>query len=165
MRTPSTKAADVVRQWFIVDATDLPLGRLATEVATILMGKHRALYTPHTDTGDGVVVINAGKVKLTGQKLDKKLAYRHSGFPGGIRSETYRSLIERRPDFAIEKAVKGMLPKSSLGRGMLTKLKVYADASHPHAAQQPQPIDLRARFPQQSVQAAAAKAQPAAVGA
>jgi large subunit ribosomal protein L13 len=115
----------------------VPLGRIASRIATVPRGKHTARYTPHVDTGDFVVVINAEKVKLTGQKLDKKFYYKHSGIPGGFRAEAYRSVMERKPEFAIEKAVKGMLPKTPLGRKMHGKLKVYAGESHPHTAQKP----------------------------
>ena len=145
--TPSTitakKAdADKSRVWFVVDATDKPLGRLASEIARVLRGKHKPIFTPHVDTGDFVIVVNAGKVKLTGNKLDKKFYYHHSGIPGGFKAEAYRSLLERKPEWPIEKAVKGMLPKNVLGRQMLTKLKVYATPDHPHAAQQPKPLEV-----------------------
>ncbi|MBL9112293.1 MAG: 50S ribosomal protein L13 [Myxococcales bacterium] len=130
------------RAWFVVDATDKPLGRLASEVARVLRGKHKPTYTPHQDTGDVVIVVNAGKVKLTGQKLDTKFYYRHSGIPGGFRAEAYRDLLDRKPEFPIEKAVKGMLPKNVLGREMLGKLKVYATPDHPHAAQKPQALTV-----------------------
>ncbi len=138
LRTVSANLADVNRRWFVVDAADQPLGRIASRIATILRGKHHALYTTHVDTGDFVVVINAEKVKLTGNKLDGKFFYKHSGIPGGFRAESYRSLMARKPEFAIEKAVKGMLPKNPLGRQMHTKLKVYAGATHPHGAQKPE---------------------------
>ena len=128
--------------WFVVDATDKPLGRLASEIARVLRGKHKPSFTPHLDMGDFVVVVNAGKVKLTGQKLDKKFWYRHSGIPGGFKAESYRHVLARRPELPIEKAVKGMLPKNVLGRQMLTKLKVYATPDHPHAAQQPKPLEI-----------------------
>ena len=134
--------ADKSRAWFVVDAADKPLGRLASEIARVLRGKHKPTYTPHIDTGDFVIVVNAGKVKLTGNKLDKKFAYRHSGIPGGFRAEAYRHLIARKPEVPIEKAVRGMLPKNVLGREMLTKLKVYATPDHPHAAQQPKPLEV-----------------------
>lgn len=142
MRTQSAKASEVERHWYVVDATDQPLGRLATKVATVLRGKHRPEFTPHVDTGDFVIVVNAEKVKLTGAKLDKKFWYRHSGIPGGFKATPYRQLLARRPDFAIEKAVRGMLPKTSLGRKMGKKLKVYAGATHPHAAQKPEPLTV-----------------------
>ena len=132
--------AQAQRAWWVVDATGKPLGRLASEIAAVLRGKHKPVFTPHTDTGDFVVVVNAAKVKLTGQKLDKKFYYHHSGHPGSIRSESYRHLMVRKPEFAIEKAVKGMLPKNVLGRKLFTKLKVYSTPDHPHAAQQPKPF-------------------------
>jgi large subunit ribosomal protein L13 len=143
-RTFTAKKADADknRTWFVVDAADKPLGRLASEIARVLRGKHKPTYTPHIDTGDFVIVVNAGKVKLTGNKLDKKFYYHHSGIPGGFRAEAYRHLIERKPEMPIEKAVKGMLPKNVLGREMFTKLKVYATPDHPHAAQKPQPLEV-----------------------
>jgi large subunit ribosomal protein L13 len=146
--TPTTHAAkpaeaDKSRAWFVVDATDKPLGRLASEIARVLRGKHKPIFTPHVDTGDFVIVVNAGKVKLTGQKADKKFWYRHSGIPGGFKAESYRHVLERKPEWPIEKAVKGMLPKNVLGRQMLTKLKVYATPDHPHAAQQPKPLEMK----------------------
>ncbi|HTQ45121.1 MAG TPA: 50S ribosomal protein L13 [Polyangiaceae bacterium] len=131
------------RSWWVVDAADKPLGRLASEVAHVLRGKHKPQYTPHEDTGDFVIVVNAGKVKLTGGKLDKKFYYHHSGIPGGFTAESYRHLLERNPTFPVEKAVKGMLPKGVLGRQMLTKLKVYATPDHPHAAQKPQALKVK----------------------
>jgi len=145
--TPSTitakKAdADKSRAWFVVDATDKPLGRLASEIARVLRGKHKPIFTPHIDTGDFVIVVNASKVKLTGNKLDKKFWYRHSGIPGGFKAESYRHVLERKPEWPIEKAVRGMLPKNVLGREMLTKLKIYATPDHPHAAQQPKPLEI-----------------------
>lgn len=140
MRTESAKASEIDRSWFVVDATDVPLGRLASRVAGVLKGKHRPTYTPHVDTGDFVVVINAEKVKLTGRKLTAKKWFHHSGYPGGIKAEAYGDLLQRRPEFVIEKAVKGMLPKTSLGRTCFRKLKVYAGPTHPHAAQKPQPF-------------------------
>jgi large subunit ribosomal protein L13 len=140
MRTVSAKSSEIERKWYVVDATDQPLGRLASRVATVLRGKHRPDFTPHADTGDFVIVINAEKVKLTGDKLDSKFWYRHSGIPGGFKATPYRHLLARRPDFAIEKAVHGMLPKSALGRRIQKKLKVYAGPTHPHAAQKPEPL-------------------------
>lgn len=142
MSTVSAKANEVERKWFVVDATDLPLGRLASNVASILRGKHKPIYTPHVDTGDFVVVINAEKVKLTGNKLDGKLYQRHSGQPGGFKETPYRKLMAEKPDFVIEKAVRGMLPKNPLGRKMGGKLKVYAGAVHPHTAQQPDTLTV-----------------------
>ncbi|MDH5491038.1 MAG: 50S ribosomal protein L13 [Myxococcales bacterium] len=142
MRTLSAKPQEIKRRWFVVDATDLSLGRLASKVAHVLRGKHRPDYTPHADAGDFVIVLNAEKVKLTGAKLDQKMYFRHSGHPGGMWAESYRNLLERRPDFVIEKAVKGMLPKGSLGRKMNRKLKVYAGGIHPHQAQKPEALAL-----------------------
>ena len=128
------------RKWWVVDAEGKPLGRLASQIATILRGKNKPTFTPHVDTGDFVIVVNAKKVLLTGRKLDQKLYVRHSGSPGGFQSESYGDLIERKPELPITKAVKGMLPKNILGRELLTKLKVYPGPDHPHAAQQPQPL-------------------------
>lgn len=140
MPTKSVKSSEVERKWYVVDATNQPLGRLASRVAHVLRGKHRAEFTPHADAGDFVIVTNASNVKLTGQKTEKKFYYHHSGHPGGLRAEPYGHLIERRPEFVIEKAVKGMLPKNTLGRKMAKKLKVYADGTHPHSAQKPEPF-------------------------
>ncbi len=142
MRTLSAKTNEVDRGWHVVDATDQPLGRLASKVATVLRGKHRTDFTPHADTGDFVIVINADKVKLTGGKLDKKFYFRHSGYPGGIKATSYRELLAKRPEKAIEKAVWGMLPKNHIGRRTHKKLKVYAGPKHPHAAQKPAPLAL-----------------------
>lgn len=142
MRTYSPKPGDVERQWHVIDATDVVLGRLASHAATLLRGKHKPVYAPHIDTGDFVIVINADKVALTGNKLDQKIAYRHSGRPGGLRATTYSDLLEKNPRRVIEKAVKGMLPHHSLGRKMLTKLKVYAGPEHPHQAQKPVPFEI-----------------------
>ncbi|MFO0550946.1 MAG: 50S ribosomal protein L13 [Polyangiaceae bacterium] len=141
-KTYSAKPAEVAdqRQWWVVDASEQPLGRLASRIAMVLRGKNKPIFTPHVDTGDFVVVVNADKIKLTGRKLDQKKYVRHSGEPGGFREEAYGKLIERRPELPIVKAVKGMLPKNTLGRQLLTKLKVYAGADHPHAAQKPQPL-------------------------
>ena len=143
-QTFQAKPADVVdnRKWFVVDASGQPLGRLASKVASILMGKTKPTFTSHCDTGDFVVIVNADKIKLTGNKLDQKHFYHHSGIPGGFRRESYRHLLERKPELPIEKAVKGMLPKSVLGRQMITKLKVYSSADHPHAAQKPEALAL-----------------------
>ena len=140
MRTESAKASEVQRAWFVVDAENQTLGRLSAKIATILRGKHKAIFTPHVDTGDFVVVINAEKVKLTGAKLDDKVYYHHSGYFGGIKSITAGKLLEKRPEDVIKIAVKGMLPKNPLGRQMFTKLKVYAGPTHPHQAQQPQAL-------------------------
>ena len=142
MRTYSPKPGDVQRQWHVIDATDVVLGRLASQVASLLRGKHKPIYAPHVDTGDFVIIINADKVHLSGDKAVKKLAYRHSGYPGGLRSVRYGDLLADHPEKAIEKAVKGMLPKNSLGRQMLLKLKVYSGDQHPHAAQQPAPFEI-----------------------
>lgn len=131
------------RAWWVVDATGKPLGRLASEVAKVLRGKHKPQYTPHEDTGDFVIVVNADKVTLTGGKLDKKFYYHHSGIPGGFTAESYRHLLARNGTFPVEKAVKGMLPKGVLGRQMLTKLKIYTTPDHPHAAQKPQPLNVK----------------------
>jgi large subunit ribosomal protein L13 len=140
--TFSPKQSDIVRAWHVVDADGLVLGRLSSEVARILRGKHKPIFAPHVDTGDHVIVVNASKIVMTAGKADKTHAYRHSGYPGGLRSETYSSLLENRPEELIRRSVRGMLPKGTLGRKMLGKLKVYAGPSHPHAAQLPQPLDL-----------------------
>jgi large subunit ribosomal protein L13 len=138
-----TKArAQATRAWWVVDATGKPLGRLASEVASVLRGKHKPTYTPHEDTGDFVVIVNADKVLLTGNKLDKKFYYRHSGIPGGFRAESARHLFARDATVPLEKAVRGMLPKGVLGREMITKLKLYATPDHPHAAQKPLPLPV-----------------------
>ena len=131
------------RVWFVVDAAGKPLGRLASEIARVLRGKHKPTFTPHVDTGDFVIVVNADKVLLTGNKLESKKYQHHSGIPGGFKAESYRHLLARRPTLPIEKAVKGMLPKNVLGRQMLTKLKVYATPDHPHIAQKPQPLTVK----------------------
>ncbi len=142
MRTYTPKPGDITREWHVIDATDVVLGRLASQAATLLRGKHKPQFAPHVDTGDFVIIINADKVALTGAKAQQKRAYRHSGFPGGLRSTTYAELLEKSPEKAVEKAIRGMLPKNSLGRQQLTKLKVYAGANHPHAAQQPKPFEI-----------------------
>lgn len=142
MRTFSPKASDVERQWHVIDASDVVLGRLASQVAILLRGKHKPIFAPHMDTGDFVIVVNAAKVALTGAKLENKMAYRHSGYPGGIRSVPYSELLAKRPERAVEKAVRGMLPKNSLGRSTLRKLKVYAGPHHPHEAQRPTPYTI-----------------------
>jgi large subunit ribosomal protein L13 len=142
VRTYTPKAGDVTRQWLVIDATDVVLGRLASQVAVLLRGKHKATFAPHVDTGDFVVVINADKVALTGSKLEQKRAYRHSGYPGGLKSRTYTEMLDKHPAKAVEKAVRGMLPKNTLGRAQLSKLKVYAGPDHPHQAQQPQPFEI-----------------------
>ena len=140
MRTDSASNTDTDRSWYVLDAADVPLGRLASRVASVLRGKHRPDFAPHADNGDFVIVVNAEKVKLTGAKLDQKRWYHHSHYPGGLKEERYRDLLGRRPEFVIEKAVKGMLPKTSLGRRQARKLKVYAGEKHPHAAQKPEPF-------------------------
>jgi large subunit ribosomal protein L13 len=142
VRTYTPKPGDVQRDWYVIDATDVVLGRLATHVATLLRGKHKPTFAPHVDGGDFVIVINADKVALSGNKRTSKLAYRHSGYPGGLRSVAYGELLEKNPERAIEKAVRGMIPKTTLGRQQLGKLKVYRGAEHPHAAQQPQPFEI-----------------------
>jgi large subunit ribosomal protein L13 len=142
VRTFSPKPADVQRQWHVIDATDVVLGRLAVQTATLLRGKHKPVFAPHVDTGDFVIIVNAGKVALSGNKRDAKLAHRHSGYPGGLSSVPYGVLLDKDPRKAIEKAVWGMLPKNRLGRAMLKKLKVYAGPEHPHKAQQPQPFEI-----------------------
>ncbi len=134
------KPLEVTHRWFVVDAAGIPLGRLASRIASVLRGKNKPEYTPSVDTGDFVIVVNAEKVGLTGNKLDGKFYYRHSGIPTGFKQESYRLLIQRKPEFIIEKAVKGMLPKNVLGRQMHGKLKVYAGPTHPHTAQQPAPL-------------------------
>ncbi len=144
-KTYSPKPGDIERSWFVVDATDLPLGRLASEVATLLRGKHKPSYAPHVDGGDFIIIINAEKVAVTSGKSQTKIYYRHSGYPGGIKAETFESLRERRPEAIIERAVTGMLPKNRLGRQMGRKLKVYAGPDHPHIAQKPQALQLDIR--------------------
>jgi large subunit ribosomal protein L13 len=145
VRTFSPKASDITREWHVVDADGAVLGRLATEVATLLRGKHKPIWAPHVDTGDHVIVINAAKLAVDPRKAAAKRYWRHSGYPGSIRSRTLADVLERHPDRVIRQAVKGMLPKGPLGRSMLRKLRVYAGATHPHAAQQPQPYALPAR--------------------
>ncbi len=142
MKTYTPKAAEIERQWHVVDAEGLVLGRMATEVARILRGKHKPTFTPHMDTGDHVIIINADKVVLTNDKAKDKMMYRHSGYPGGIKSTTYADLLDNKPAEAVRGSVRGMLPKNRLGRQMLTKLKVYAGPTHPHDAQKPQPLSL-----------------------
>ncbi|WP_283138675.1 50S ribosomal protein L13 [Rhizohabitans arisaemae] len=142
MRTFTPKPGDIERQWHVIDAADVVLGRLASQAATLLRGKHKPIFAPHVDTGDFVIIVNADKVVLTGNKLEQKRAYRHSGYPGGLRSVPYSELLAKRPDRAVEKAIKGMLPKNSLGRKMARKLKVYAGSDHPHQAQKPVPFEI-----------------------
>jgi large subunit ribosomal protein L13 len=140
--TYSARPKDIERKWYLVDADGQVLGRLATRVATVLKGKHKAMYTPSMDTGDHVIVINAAKVAVTGDKMNKKVYYHHSGYPGGLKETPYEVMLERRPEQVIIHAVRGMLPKNRLGRAMLGKLHVYAGSAHPHAAQRPQPMEI-----------------------
>jgi large subunit ribosomal protein L13 len=140
--TFTPKPSDITRAWHVVDADGLVLGRVATEVASILRGKHKPIYAPHCDTGDHVIIVNADKIVLTAGKADKKLVYRHSGYPGGLRTQTYANLLEVKPTDAVRKSVRGMLPKNRLGRQMLKKLKVYTGPNHPHSAQNPQPLAI-----------------------
>ena len=142
MKTYTAKPQDIRREWHLVDATDKTLGRLATEVARRLRGKHKPTFTPHMDTGDHIVVVNAEKVKVTGNKLDDKYYHRHTGYIGNLKSVNLGDLLEKHPERAIQYAVKGMMPKNPLGRAMLKKLHVYAGPEHPHAAQQPEPLEL-----------------------
>ena len=142
MRTYQPKPADITRQWHVIDATDVVLGRLAAHAASLLRGKHKAYYAPHIDTGDFVVVINAGKVAMTGNKRVQSMYHRHSGYPGGLRSTSYDELLNTRPTLIVERAIKGMLPHTTLGRHMGSKLKVYAGPTHPHQAQQPVPFEI-----------------------
>ena len=141
-RTYTPKAGEIQREWLIIDATDVVLGRLASHAAALLRGKHKPTFANHMDTGDFVIIVKADKVALTGQKLEKKKAYRHSGYPGGLKSVTYGELMDKNPERAVEKAIRGMLPKNSIGRAQLGKLKVYRGAEHPHAAQQPKTYTL-----------------------
>ncbi len=136
------KTEDVDKKWFVIDATDQVLGRLATKAASVIRGKNKAIFTPNMDVGDFVIVINAAKVKMTGKRELQKTYFRHSGYPGGGRTSSFAEMMEKRPEFVIEKAVKGMLPKNRLGRKLVTKLKVYAGAEHPHAAQQPEALSV-----------------------
>jgi large subunit ribosomal protein L13 len=142
VRTYSPKASEITRDWYVVDAEGLVLGRMCTEVARILRGKHKPMFAPHMDTGDHVIIVNADKVVLTSGKADRKMVYRHSGYPGGIRSLTYGETLSRKPADAVRRTVWGMLPKNRLGRQMLSKLKVYAGPTHPHAAQQPKVLEI-----------------------
>mgnify|MGYP006267751601 CR=1 FL=1 len=173
MRTFAPRPRDIERRWYVVDADGVVLGRLASHVAAILRGKHKPIFAPHADTGDHVIVVNAKGVVLTGQKADKKIAYRHSGYPGGITATRYTDLLAERPSRAVEKAIRGMLPKNSLGRQMLSKLHVYDGPEHPHRAQQPQALATGAVPPWDglpapklavvpAMQPAAAKPAPAA---
>ncbi len=142
VKTYSPKASEIQRDWFVVDAAGLTLGRMATEVARVLRGKHKPTFAPHMDTGDHVIIVNADKVVLTSNKADRKMVHRHSGYPGGLRSETYGQKLSRKPADAVRHSIEGMLPKNRLGRQQATKLKVYAGESHPHSAQKPQPLEI-----------------------
>ncbi len=142
MASPST----IERKWYVIDAADQTLGRLSTEVANILRGKNKPIFTPHIDTGDYVIIVNADKVKVTGKKLDQKIYYRHSEYVGGMKETTLKEMMNKKPEFVVEHAVKGMLPKGPLGRQMLSKLHVYAGAEHPHAAQQPEVYEIAKRY-------------------
>ena len=145
MKTYNAKPGEITRDWYVVDADGKTLGRLATAIADTLRGKNKPQYTPHVDTGDFVVVVNAEKIAVTGNKREQKRYYRHSGYPGGLRSRTLNDMLERRPEEVVRLAVKGMLPRTRLGRAQLRKLKVYAGPEHPHAAQKPEPMEVEAR--------------------
>jgi len=142
VRTYSPKASEIQRVWHVIDADGLVLGRVATEAARILRGKHKPIYTPHLDTGDHVIIVNADKMVLTSGKAEKKKIFRHSGYPGGMHEQTYADLMDKKPAEAVRRSIRGMLPKTRLGRAQISKLKVYAGPTHPHAAQQPQPLAL-----------------------
>ena len=145
MKTYTPKADDIVKAWWIVDATDLPLGRMATEIARVLRGKHKPIYTPHLDTGDHVIVINASKVRLTGNKADQKTYFRHSGYMGGEKHIPFKRMLETHPERVVEYAVRGMLPKNALGRTLRKKLRVYGGEEHPHHGQDPQVLEIHAK--------------------
>jgi large subunit ribosomal protein L13 len=142
VRTFQPKAGEITRQWLVIDATDVVLGRLASQSARLLRGKHKAIFAPHVDTGDFVIIVNASKVALTGNKREQKLAYHHSGYPGGLTATPYSTLLDKRPERVVEKAIHGMLPHTTLGRQMASKLKVYAGPDHPHQAQRPVPYEI-----------------------
>ena len=142
MKTVSAKKESISQEWYVVDATNKTLGRLSTAIANRLRGKHKPEYTPHVDTGDYIVVVNAEKVRVTGNKTTDKIYHHHTGYPGGIKSITFDKLIDKAPEQVIEKAVKGMMPKNKLSRSMLSKLKIYAGSAHPHSAQQPTPLEI-----------------------
>ena len=142
MKTYATKASDITREWFVVDAAGQNLGRLATKIATILRGKHKPIFTPGMDVGDFVIVVNADKVEVTGRKLEQKMYYRHSLYPGGLKETSLQRMLQTHPTRVIEFAVRGMLPKNRLGRAMIKKLKIYAGGTHPHEAQKPQPLEV-----------------------
>ncbi len=143
MSTYMAKPSEIQRGWYVIDAAGHPLGRVATEAARLLRGKHKPIYTPHIDTGDHVIVINVDRAVLTGRKLDQKIYYHHSGYPGGLKRTIYRRIMEKKPEFAMEKAIRGMLPKNRLGRAMFKKLKVYRGSEHPHASQKPAVWEVR----------------------
>jgi len=143
MKTYTPKADEIERRWWVVDARDVPLGRLAAQVARVLRGKHKPMYTPHLDTGDYVIVVNAERIRLTGKKAEQKTYFRHSGYMGGEKHIPFKRMIQKNPERVIELAVKGMLPKTNLGRDMKKKLKVYAGPEHPHQSQQPEPLELQ----------------------
>jgi len=143
MKTFMANAQNVSSEWYVIDAAGMPLGRLASQVAAVLRGKHKPTYTPHVDTGDHVIIINCDKVKLTGDKLNKKFFIRHTGYVGGLKEIPYRVLMAKKPEFAVYQAVRGMLPKNSLGRAMIRKLRCYAGSEHPHEAQQPKALEIR----------------------
>lgn len=145
IKTYSPKQEDIRREWFVIDARDQTLGRLASQVAVLLRGKHKPMFTPHMDTGDFVIIVNADKIRVTGKKLDQKVYYRYSGYPGGVKARTLREQLARNPERVIRLAVRGMLPKNRLGRHMIRKLKVYAGDKHPHQAQQPKPYTIVGR--------------------
>jgi large subunit ribosomal protein L13 len=144
MRTYSPKESEITRVWHVIDAEEMVLGRICTEAARVLRGKHKPMFAPHMDTGDHVIVVNASKVVLTSGKAERKGVYRHSGYPGGLKTETYAQKLARKPEQAVRDSIRGMLPKGPLGRQMIRKLKVYAGPEHPHAAQNPQPLEFAA---------------------
>jgi large subunit ribosomal protein L13 len=142
IKTYTPRAAEIQREWFVIDAKDQTLGRLATQIAVLLRGKHKPMFSPHMDVGDYVIVLNCDKIRVTGRKLDQKFYYRHSGYPGGLKSESLREMLRRHPERVIQAAVRGMLPKNRLGRKMIKKLKIYAGDTHPHQAQKPKVFEL-----------------------
>jgi large subunit ribosomal protein L13 len=142
IKTYTPRAAEIQREWFVIDAKDQTLGRLATQIAVLLRGKHKPMFSPHMDVGDYVIVLNCDKIRVTGRKLDQKFYYRHSGYPGGLKSESLRDMLRRHPERVIQTAVRGMLPKNRLGRKMIKKLKIYAGDTHPHQAQKPKVFEL-----------------------
>ncbi len=142
MKTYSPKPGDIDRKWYVIDAEGLVLGRVASKVANVLRGKHKPIWAPHMDVGDFVVIVNADKIRVTGRKAEQKLYYRHSGYPGGLKETPYQTMMQKKPEFVLHEAVRGMLPHNRLGRQMLKKLKIYADAEHPHQAQTPEPMSL-----------------------